>query len=126
MTKDVHCIDENESMMNASIILENLNCTGAPVINSENKLTGILTLRDIMKARKSKQMHSPVKGYMSRKVITADKSTTLRKIEKILYKNSIGHLPVMDNDAIAGIITRTDFLKFLYGEKFGMPDIVKV
>ena len=125
MTKDVHCIDENKSMMDASIFLENLNLTGAPVINSDKKLTGFLTLRDIMKARKSQQMHSPVKAYMSRKVITADKSATLRKIEKILYKNSIGHLPVMDNDAIAGIITRTDFLKFLYGEKFGMPDTVK-
>ena len=125
MTKDVRCIDENTSIMDASIFLENLNLTGAPVINSDKKLTGFLTLRDIMKARKSQQMHSPVKAYMSRKVITADKSATLRKIEKILYKNSIGHLPVMDNDAIAGIITRTDFLKFLYGEKFGMPDTVK-
>ena len=125
MTKEVRCIDENESMMNASIFLENLNCTGAPVTGSDMQLTGILTLRDIMKARKSQQMHSPVKAYMTRKVITAEKNITLRKIEKILYKNSIGHLPVMDNGKIAGIITRTDFLKFLYGEKFGMPETVK-
>ena len=111
--------------MDASINLENINCTGVPVINSGKQLTGILALRDIMKARKSDQMHSPVKAYMSRKVITAEKDTTLRKIEKILYKNSIGHLPVMDKGEIAGIITRTDFLKFLYGEKFGMPETVK-
>ena len=76
-----------------------------------------------MKARKSQQMHSPVKAYMSRKVITADTVTPLSEIEKILYKNSIGHLPVMDNDEIAGIITRTDFLKFLYGEKFGLTAV---
>ncbi len=119
MTKDVYCIDENEKIIDASMYLENINCTGAPVINSSNELTGILTLRDIMKARKSQQMHSPVKGYMSRKVITVEKSTTLSGIEKLLYKNSIGHLPVLDNGEIAGIITRTDFLKFLYGEKFG-------
>ena len=126
MTKDVHCIDENFSMMEASVYLENLNCTGAPVIDSNKNLTGILTLRDIMKARKSDQMHSPVKGYMTRNVITAEKNTTLSKIEKILYKNSIGHLPVMDENHIAGIITRTDFLKFLYGEKFGMPETVTI
>ena len=29
----------------------------------------------------------------------------------------------MDNDEIAGIITRTDFLKFLYGEKFGLTAV---
>ena len=123
MTKDVYCINEDEKMIDASIYLENINCTGAPVVNSENLLTGFLTLRDIMKARKSQQMHSPVKAYMSRKVITADTATPLSEIEKILYKNSIGHLPVMDNDEIAGIITRTDFLKFLYGEKFGLTAV---
>ncbi len=118
MTEKVFCINENCKLIEASIKLEDINCTGAPVVDNNNKLTGILTLRDIMKARKSDQMHSPVKGYMTRKVITADTKTTLREIEKILYKNSIGHLPVMSNESIAGIITRTDFLKYLYGNKF--------
>ena len=32
MTKDVYCINEDEKMIDASIHLENINCTGAPVV----------------------------------------------------------------------------------------------
>ncbi len=123
MTKDVYSLNENQKILDASITLENINCTGAPVLDDDKKLKGILTLRDIMKARKSQQMHSPVRGYMTRNVITAEIDTTISEIEKILYKKSIGHLPIMENQNLVGILTRTDFLKFLYGEKFGKGNI---
>jgi tRNA nucleotidyltransferase (CCA-adding enzyme) len=66
-----------------------------------------------MKGRKSGQMHSPVKGYMSRNVISINKNTGLKEIEKILYKNNIDYLPVIENNKLEGIITRTDILKYL-------------
>ena len=113
MSRDVHTINENQTLMDASIFLEKINCTGAPVLDSEKRLVGFLTLREIMKGRKNSQMHSPVKGYMARNVVTVGTDTTLKEIEKILYKNNIGHLPVFENKKLMGIITRTDILQYL-------------
>ena len=113
MTKNVFTINENLKLMDASISLEQENFTGAPVLNDTGEVTGILTLRDIMKGRKSGKMHSPVKAYMARNVVSINKNVNLKEIEKILYKNHIGHLPVIENNKLEGIITRTDIIKYL-------------
>ena len=73
----------------------------------------MLTLRDIMTGRKNGKMSSPVKAYMRTKLITCEPDTTAREIENLMFINGIGHLPVVEDGRLAGIITRTDMLKFL-------------
>ena len=124
MTKNVATINENWSLMQASMFLENINHTGAPVVDNSDCITGFMTLKDIMKGRKSNQMHSPVKAYMTRKVVTVNENATMRDIEHLLYKNNIGHLPVVENRKIIGIITRSDFRQYVdQQEKEELPEI---
>jgi tRNA nucleotidyltransferase (CCA-adding enzyme) len=86
-------------------------------VNEEGILVGLITLRDIMKGRKSNQMHAPVKGYMTHKVISTGPETTVREMEEILLTNDIGHLPILEDGKLVGIITRTDYLAFRRAEK---------
>ncbi len=113
MTADVKVIKESWTVKEASIFLESLNLTGAPVINSENKLIGFISLRDIMKARKVSQMHSPVSAYMRKKVITGNKEMNIEEVEIIFQKYNIGHLPIIEQDNIIGIVSRKDIIKSL-------------
>ncbi len=113
MSKDVSVIREDWSLMEASIFLEEISHTGAPVINEAGKLAGFMTLRDIMKGRKAEQMHAPVKAYMTRKVISGRPKTTIREIETLLFTNNIGHLPIMEGERVVGIVTRSDYLNFI-------------
>jgi tRNA nucleotidyltransferase (CCA-adding enzyme) len=114
MSTDLHVLQEEWTLREASVFLETINHTGAPVINGDGKLTGFMTLRDIMKGRKVDQMHSPVKAYMSKKVITGKTDLTIREVERLLYENHIGHLPIIEDDnTLVGIITRTDYLKHM-------------
>ncbi|TFG64830.1 MAG: CBS domain-containing protein [Spirochaetales bacterium] len=113
MTRDVGLINENWDLRKASMYLETINRSGAPVISDKNNLVGFMTLKDIMKARKSNQMHSPVKAYMTRKVVFARPTTTIREIEYMLYTNNVGHLPILENDRIIGIVTRSDYLHYI-------------
>ena len=117
MTTDVYTISSEISLYDASKHLEEISHTGAPVLNPEGKVVGFLTLRDIMKGRRSGQMHSPVKGYMTRKLITAEPGTTIREIDELMFENVIGHLPILDGDKLAGIVTRSDYLSFRRGEQ---------
>ncbi len=113
MSQNVEIIDENWTLKDASIFLESINHTGAPVANGDGKIRGFITLRDIMKGRKANQMHSPVRGYMTVNVIKAEKNTPIREIEKLMYSNDIGHLPIVEDDKPVGIISRADLLNFI-------------
>ena len=113
MTKDVITIKDSWTLKEASIYFEEMDLSGTPVLNDKGDLCGMLTLRDIMKGRKQNQMNSPVKAYMRTKLITCSPGANMREIENYLFINSIGHLPVIDNGRLLGIITREDLLNYL-------------
>jgi len=113
MTKNVVIIRDTWTLKEASIYFEEMDISGAPVLNEKDELCGMLTLRDVMKGRKTDQMNSPVKAYMRTKLITCTRGANMREIENLLFINGIGHIPVVDDGKVVGIITRSDLLKFL-------------
>ena len=113
MTKNVITVKDSWSLKEASLYFEEMDLSGAPVLNEKNELCGMLTLRDIMKGRKNNQMDNPVKAFMRTKLITCPPAANMREIENLLFINGIGHLPVIDGGKLAGIITRSDLLKYL-------------
>ncbi len=119
MTRDVRVIEQNWTLLEASMFLESGNLTGAPVVDGEGRLSGIITLRDIMKGRKASQMHAPVRGYMTKKPITGTECTTERELEDIFFRRGVGQIPIVNGDAIVGIITRTDYLNHIYPDRSG-------
>lgn len=113
MTTEVHSVKEDWSLKETSIFLESINHSGAPVNNQDNEISGFITLKDIMKARRADQMHAPVKGYMIRNVIHGNKDLSMREIERLMFGNNIGHIPIVENRRTIGLVTRTDYLNFI-------------
>jgi tRNA nucleotidyltransferase (CCA-adding enzyme) len=116
MTEEVQVLSLGTSLLAASLFFEKTLHTGAPVVDEEGNITGFITLRDIMKGRKSGAMNAPVKAYMSKKVISASPDATVREIDDILFQNNVGHLPITVDGKIVGIVTRSDFLEFKRNE----------
>ena len=112
MTKNVFTIHETTSLMDASMFLERVDLTACPVVDKEGDVTGLISLRDIMKGRKQGKMQAPVKAFMSRPVISAGSKATIREIERAFYKHKISHLPILDEGKLQGIVTRWDYLQF--------------
>ena len=121
MTRKVFSVNENSTVMNASIYMEEVDHTGVPVLNNEGKLTGFIGLKDIMKARRASAMNAPVSAYMKKNVVSSPPEITMREVERIFYKHHIGHLPVIEEGALTGIITRWDFLQ--YKKRREDPDV---
>lgn len=109
-------IIETWSLIQASMGLEAQNLTGAPVLDENGKLAGMLTLREIQKARKSGKMQSPVKAFMIRNPLAIQLDAGLREIERIFFTNDIGHLPVLHQEGLAGMITRGGYLRHFHPE----------
>jgi tRNA nucleotidyltransferase (CCA-adding enzyme) len=112
MNRTGRTINERTSLLDASLALEAADLTGVPVLNDGGELTGYINLWDIMKGRRAGQMKAPVSAYMSKPAIFADGSITMHEVERIFYKHHIGHLPIMENQKIVGIVTRGDYLEY--------------
>jgi tRNA nucleotidyltransferase (CCA-adding enzyme) len=113
MTTKVHSVKEDWSLIETSVFLESINHSGAPVHNEYDEISGFITLKDIMKARRANQMHAPVKGYMIKNVIHGSRDLSMREIERLMFGNNIGHIPIVEDGKTIGLVTRTDYLNFI-------------
>jgi tRNA nucleotidyltransferase (CCA-adding enzyme) len=121
MCRDVVTIPDSWSLKEASLYLERIDRTGAPVVDPAGSLCGFLSLRDIMKGRRSGQMSAPVRSYMTRKIISGTRETTLREIESIFFKHTIFYIPIVEEGKVIGLVTRSDYLKARAGESSALP-----
>ncbi len=83
---------------------------GIPIVDKSNSLVGIVTNRDL---RFENDMNKPIEEVMTFKnIITGRPGITLKQAEKILQKNKIEKLPVIDKgNKLVGLITFRDIQK---------------
>ncbi len=91
-------------------IMARYKISGIPITDSEGKLVGILTNRDL---RFLECLDIPVSEVMTKKnLITVPVGTTLEEAKKVLHRNRIEKLPVVDKDMkLKGLITVKDIKK---------------
>ena len=87
-------------------------------VMADERVAGIITRREIDRARHHGLGHAPVRGFMNRQVITLARETPLPEIERLMIEHDTGRLPVMDDGRLVGIVTRTDVLRAIHGERF--------
>jgi tRNA nucleotidyltransferase (CCA-adding enzyme) len=47
---------------------------------------------------------------MSKNLISASLYASVRELGELLFERDIGHVPILDGDRVAGIVTRADIL----------------
>jgi IMP dehydrogenase len=111
MIQDPITLHEDATIEEAVRIMRENRIGGIPIVNGKDKLTGILTNRDLRFERK---MNRPVREAMTRdNLVVAKGPTSLEKAEIILQEYKIEKLPVVDkNGRLIGLITYKDILKF--------------
>jgi IMP dehydrogenase len=96
----------------ALVLKAHYKVSGVPITDEDGVLVGILTNRDL---RFEKNVDQPISALMtSRDLVTAPVGTTLPEAERILGRNKIEKLPVVDADGrLRGLITVKDIQKKL-------------
>lgn len=79
-----------------------------------DKIHGIIVLWDLKRVKKEQHWDSPVKAFMARDIITIDPGVSPSIAAGIMIENDVGYLPVVENDKVIGIVTRTDILTYYY------------
>ncbi|MCJ2533255.1 MAG: chloride channel protein [Candidatus Thermoplasmatota archaeon] len=69
---------------------------GFPVISSDGRLRGIVTLSDVRKAFESDRRNALVRDVMTKRVVTVYPDETLQTALEKMVLRKLGHLPVVD------------------------------
>jgi CBS domain-containing protein len=125
MTKAPHIIDSNRSVGAVLSLMREFGISHIPVTES-GKLVGIVSVQDIIEniywpqrrtttgdivGEKIETLSVPVKGIMSRPVISVDPQTTLKAAEKKMHDHDISCMVVTSGEKLVGMVTRLDFLE---------------
>lgn len=90
------------------------------VVVDRDDVVGVLTERDLGgRAGADLRSGRRVRDLMTRPVLRADPTTTLRNAADVMRSRLIGSLPVVRDDRIVGIVTATDVFDALGSEKSG-------
>lgn len=119
MSSPVRTIRPATTIADAQRILLRYGHSGLCVADDEGKLQGIVSRRDIDLALHHGFGHAPVKGYMTLRLKTIAPHTPLSEIQALMVTYDVGRLPVVDQDELVGIVTRTDVLRQMYPIKSG-------
>ena len=106
MTTDVHTLNPDNTVQETLQTMFREKHMGYPVIDNE-KLVGIITFDDISKIPEN-QRDTIIKDIMTTKLITSDPEEELVETIGKLNKNRIGRIPVVENNELVGIISKTD------------------
>ena len=119
MSTDIITISPHENLATAREIMHDKRIHHLPVVDSDEKLVGLVTLTNVLAAPDSflrdadNRMHAKeiaVEDVMVRDLATVDEHASLRQAALFLEKHRIGCLPVVTNGELRGIITDTDFV----------------
>jgi len=125
MSKEVITLSATDTMKIAFELLKENNIRNLPVLK-EGKIVGMITDRDLKKAiiPESASMEAHEKAYlnsntkvsniMTKDVLTVSPNLTVDEVARILLKNRISGVPVVDEKGeLCGMITQGDIFKVL-------------
>jgi tRNA nucleotidyltransferase (CCA-adding enzyme) len=115
MTKPVQTLNLTDKMTlnDAYEYMHKVGCFHLPIIK-DGKLVGIVDRRDVEKAGRHGYGNAPLEIYMSKPVVTARPDASIYHLQNLLMEKGVGSLPIMEDDRLIGIVTRSDVLEAIY------------
>jgi CBS domain-containing protein len=142
MTRDVITVKPDTTLEELARILIRYQITGAPVVDDNGNLKGIVTENDLIS--KNSRLHIPtllrlfdafiplgtsrleieikkmaaytVDDICTKEVITVDSETSVEDIATIMTEKKIHLLPVLKDGRLIGIIGKKDLIRSIAGE----------
>jgi CBS domain-containing protein len=94
------------------LLLEN-NISGAPVIDAQGRLCGIISQFQLLEVMYDPQIRKGrVKDFMTRDVLTIEEEAMLGTAVNLMVVHRIRRLPVVRKGAVVGVISRSDLLRY--------------
>ncbi len=109
MTPRLVAVDPSTTVAQAATIMGE-NHVGSVVVMDDDRLQGIFTERDIVRALSQDfdAPHGPISHWMTRNPKTIAQDATLQEALTKMLDGGFRHLPVVDGDRTVGMVSMRD------------------
>lgn len=129
MTGRVHAVEPEDPLALVWEVMRERGVRHVPVLDGEGDLVGLVTHRDLLRAALVEQNDLPrvierallertrVADVMVRNLETVEPGDELRDAARLMLELKIGCLPVVEGRRLVGILTESDFVRWVAGER---------
>lgn len=123
MTGDLIFLHPDDSLRKVDEIFDNYTIHHIPVVDEDEKLQGIVSRIDFLKANQlfglfndSNLGELAVSDIMTASLTTAESTDTIAFALGVFQKNLIHALPVVEDERLVGLVTTYDILDYFINE----------
>lgn len=111
MSKNLQTASPDISLSDVLKILRINRISGVPVVQDE-KLVGVISIEDIVRALQNNDLTETVGQYMTRELVTVASFDSIVKAMQTFAEKHVGRLPVVDEEKkLVGMITKGDITR---------------
>jgi CBS domain-containing protein/anti-sigma regulatory factor (Ser/Thr protein kinase) len=111
MTKNLHTARPEMSLSDMLEMLRINRISGAPVVE-DDKLVGVISIEDIVRAMQRNDLTETVGQYMTRELVTVTSYDSIFKAMQTFAESHVGRLPVVNEEnKLVGMITKGDITR---------------
>ena len=118
MSKSFVTVSPDTDIYQAMKVLLKYRVSGAPVMDSNGEMVGIVTEKDCLylaahDTYENDRHGGPVSNFMTTEVLTLTPETGLSEVAQIFMDTPYRKLPVLDNGKLVGVVRRSDVLEVI-------------
>ncbi len=129
MDRSIHTCSPERTLKDAVKEMTRRNISSIIVVDDQNTAIGILTERDVMRKIAAEDDidigKTPVAAVMTPSPVTLEPGNTIYRALSVLSERGIKHLPLVENGALAGMITLRQLLKLKYPEPMTLIERIR-
>lgn len=110
----VYTLRDSDTLADAVDMLNGHNIGAIVIVGTGESVIGILSERDIVRQlgkNPSAALAQSIGSCMTRSVVTCDRTTAIADVMERMTRRRIRHMPVVEGDRLAGIISIGDVVK---------------
>jgi len=113
MVKDVITVSESTPIKEVTRMFSEQKITGAPVVNADGDLVGVISETDVIRKTNTIGAWSPSTAgqIMTKPAVSVSPSDTLQRVCELMYNRRIHRVVVAEGSKIVGILTTMDILR---------------
>ncbi len=125
MTRDPYTVTPDASLKRLQDLMDEGHLRHVPVVDEEENLVGLVTHRDVLRGlpdqvkemplsyQREHLARTPVDELMNKSVETTEPETPLIEAAQVMLENKFGCLPVVEGSRLVGILTESDFVRWV-------------
>ncbi|MBK6363946.1 MAG: CBS domain-containing protein [Saprospiraceae bacterium] len=122
MTKNPIVAKANQSLNEIFALMTTQNLQQMPVVSDDNKLLGMITSYDLLKAEKNHLSNALVGEVMTTKIVRITPKDKVGTAAELFADKRFKTLPVVNlNNELKGVVTAFDVIKCAFREEYPRP-----